>query len=513
MRQTSTRQLVRVPAHINDPAFVAAVLDAFRAVHGGRTDAPQGGEVAMRFERSALMEKFRGMVARGEPIVGGGAGTGLSAKCEEAGGIDLIVIYNSGRYRMAGRGSLAGLMAYGDANADRDGDGGRGAARGEAHAGARRRERHRSVPPDGCVPRRGEARSASPGVQNFPTVGIIDGTFRANLEETGMSYGLEVDMIAKAHAKDMLTTPYVFNEDEAAAMAKAGADIIVCHMGLTTGGAIGAETALKLADCPALVDAWSEAALKVRRDVIVLVHGGPVAEPADAEFVLKNTKNCHGFYGASSMERLPVEVALTEQTRKFKADRPALSRQDGAPSPHGEEDMSGVLIGQLILWLIIAIIVIAIVVYLVNWLYHRSSKEVSFVRTGLFGERVVINGGAFVLPFIHDYTPVNMNVLQMEIVREKADALITKDRMRVDIEAEFYVRVTPDQGSGLDRRRDAWPPHHGAGAPARAALRQIRLGAALDRLRNDHGGNARAARRLRHAREAGRRRRAGAERP
>jgi len=156
------------------------------------------------------------------------------------------------------------------------------------------------------------------GVQNFPTVGIIDGTFRANLEETGMSYGLEVDMIAKAHAKDLLTTPYVFNEGEAAAMAKAGADIIVCHMGLTTGGSIGAETALKLEDSPALVDKWSEAALKVRRDVIVLVHGGPVAEPADAEYVLKNTKNCHGFYGASSMERLPVEIALTEQTRKFK---------------------------------------------------------------------------------------------------------------------------------------------------------------------------------------------------
>ena len=155
-------------------------------------------------------------------------------------------------------------------------------------------------------------------MQNFPTVGLIDGMFRANLEETGMSYGLEVDMIAKAHAKDMLTTPYVFNADEAAAMAKAGADIIVCHMGLTTGGAIGAETALKLADCPALVDAWAEAALRVRHDVIVLVHGGPVAEPADAEFILKNTKNCHGFYGASSMERLPVEVALTEQTRKFK---------------------------------------------------------------------------------------------------------------------------------------------------------------------------------------------------
>jgi predicted TIM-barrel enzyme len=157
------------------------------------------------------------------------------------------------------------------------------------------------------------------GVQNFPTVGLIDGTFRANLEETGMSYGLEVDMIAKARAKGMLTTPYVFSEDDAAAMAKAGADIIVCHLGLTTGGSIGAETAPKLADCPVLVDAWAEAALKVNRDAIVLVHGGPVAMPEDAEFVLKNTSACHGFYGASSMERLPAEVALTEQTRAFKA--------------------------------------------------------------------------------------------------------------------------------------------------------------------------------------------------
>jgi predicted TIM-barrel enzyme len=156
------------------------------------------------------------------------------------------------------------------------------------------------------------------GVQNFPTVGLIDGIFRANLEETGMSYGLEVDMIAKAHAKDMLTTPYVFNEDEAAAMAAAGADIIVCHLGLTTGGSIGAGTALKLEDCPALVESWAGAALKVRPDVLVLAHGGPVAMPADAEFILKNTRNCHGFYGASSMERLPTEVALTEQTRLFK---------------------------------------------------------------------------------------------------------------------------------------------------------------------------------------------------
>jgi predicted TIM-barrel enzyme len=271
----------------------------------------------MRHERSALMEKFRGMVARGEPIVGGGAGTGLSAKCEEAGGIDLIVIYNSGRYRMAGRGSLAGLLAYGDANAivmEMATEVLPVVKRTPVLAGVNGTDPFRQMD---VFLDQVKAIGFS-GVQNFPTVGIIDGTFRANLEETGMSYGLEVDMIAKAHAKDMLTTPYVFNEDEAAAMAKAGADIIVCHMGLTTGGAIGAETALKLADCPALVDSWSEAALKVRRDVLVLVHGGPVAEPADAEFVLKNTKNCHGFYGASSMERLPVEVALTEQTRKFK---------------------------------------------------------------------------------------------------------------------------------------------------------------------------------------------------
>jgi len=271
----------------------------------------------MRFERSALMDKFRTMVARGEPIVGGGAGTGLSAKCEEAGGIDLIVIYNSGRYRMAGRGSLAGLLAYGDANA----------IVMEMAAEVLPAVRHTPVLAgvNGTDPFRrmdvflDDVKAIGfSGVQNFPTVGIIDGTFRANLEETGMSYGLEVDMIAKAHAKDMLTTPYVFNADEAAAMAKAGADIIVCHMGLTTGGAIGANTALKLKDCPALVDAWAEAALRVRYDVIVLVHGGPVAEPADAEYVLKNTRNCHGFYGASSMERLPVEVALTEQPRKFK---------------------------------------------------------------------------------------------------------------------------------------------------------------------------------------------------
>jgi predicted TIM-barrel enzyme len=271
-----------------------------------------------RFERAHLLEKFRGMIARKEMIIGGGAGTGLSAKCEEAGGIDLIVIYNSGRYRMAGRGSLAGILAYGNANE----------IVMEMAAEV--------LPVTKQTPVLAGVNGTDPfchfdkflddlkavgfsGIQNFPTVGLIDGTFRANLEETGMSYGLEVDLIKLANSKDMLTTPYVFNADEATAMAKAGADIIVCHLGLTTGGAIGAHTALKLADCPALVDAWSEAARKVRSDIIVLVHGGPVSEPEDAAFVLRETKNCHGFYGASSMERLPTERALIEQTRRFKA--------------------------------------------------------------------------------------------------------------------------------------------------------------------------------------------------
>ena len=268
--------------------------------------------------RSTILEKFRAMIERGEPIVGGGAGTGLSAKCEEAGGIDLIVIYNSGRYRMAGRGSLAGLMPYGDANA----------IVVEMAAEVLPVVKKTPVLAGVCAtdPFRlmdvfldDLKRIGFSGVQNFPTVGLIDGTFRANLEETGMSYGLEVDMIEKARARDLLTTPYVFSADEATAMAEAGADIIVCHMGLTTGGAIGAETALQLADCPALVDAWAEAALKVKRDAIILVHGGPVAMPEDAEFIMQHTTTCHGFYGASSMERLPTEVALTEQTRAFKA--------------------------------------------------------------------------------------------------------------------------------------------------------------------------------------------------
>jgi len=268
------------------------------------------------FERAELLDRFNAKKSKGQPIIGGGAGTGLSAKCEEAGGIDLIVIYNSGRYRMAGRGSLAGLLAYGDANqivVEMAAEVLPAVTHTPVLAGVNGTDPFRLM--DKFLDQL-KAIGFS-GVQNFPTVGLIDGTFRANLEETGMSYGLEIDMIAKAHKKDMLTTPYVFNEDEATAMASAGADIIVCHLGLTTGGSIGAETALTLEDCPALVDRWAEAALKVNKDAIILAHGGPVAMPEDAQFVLRNTENCHGFYGASSMERLPTEVALTEQTRKF----------------------------------------------------------------------------------------------------------------------------------------------------------------------------------------------------
>ena len=267
--------------------------------------------------RAELLIKFHAMAGRREPIVGGGAGTGLSAKCEEAGGIDLIVIYNSGRYRMAGRGSLAGLLAYGNAN--------------EIVV----EMAHEVLPVVRHTPVLAGVNGTDPfmipdhflrelialgfaGVQNFPTVGLIDGTFRANLEETGMGYGLEVDMIAAAHELDLLTTPYVFSADDARAMTRAGADIIVCHMDLTTGGAIGAETAKTLDDCVALIDEWSAAAAKVRENVLVLCHGGPIASPQDAAYVLQRTRRCHGFYGASSMERLPVEQALTGQTRAFK---------------------------------------------------------------------------------------------------------------------------------------------------------------------------------------------------
>ena len=269
------------------------------------------------YSRSELMKKYRAMRDAGEPIIGGGAGTGLSAKCEEAGGIDLIVIYNSGRYRMAGRGSLAGLMPYGDANGvvmEMAGEVLPVVNHTPVLAGVCASDPFRLM--DKFLDQVKEAGFS--GVQNFPTVGLIDGNFRANLEETGMSYQLEVDMIEMAAKKDMLTTPYVFSEADAAAMAKAGADIIVVHLGLTTGGSIGAETGYTLEQAPAVTDAWAKAALDVNPDVIVLVHGGPVAMPEDADFVLKNTKHCHGFYGASSMERLPTEIALKEQTEKFK---------------------------------------------------------------------------------------------------------------------------------------------------------------------------------------------------
>jgi len=269
-------------------------------------------------KRSDCLTRFREMIARREPIVGGGAGTGLSAKWEEAGGIDLIVIYNSGRYRMAGRGSLAGLLAYGNAN-EIVVDMAREVLPVVKHtpvlAGVNATDPF--YMPEVFLPEL--KRLGFAGVQNFPTVGLIDGVFRQNLEETGMGYQHEVEMISIARELDLLTTPYVFDEQNAIEMTKAGADIIVCHMGLTVGGSIGAETARTLDDCVKLIDSWADAARSVRKDVIVLCHGGPIATPADSAYVLQNTKEIHGFYGASSMERLPTEQALKTQTEAFKA--------------------------------------------------------------------------------------------------------------------------------------------------------------------------------------------------
>jgi predicted TIM-barrel enzyme len=271
-----------------------------------------------RIARQDILKRFRQMVADRQPIIGGGAGTGLSAKCEEAGGIDLIVIYNSGRYRMAGRGSLAGLLAYGNAN--------RIVVEMAAEVLPVIRDTPVLAGVNGTDPfmlrepfLRELAALGFSGVQNFPTVGLIDGVFRANLEETGMGFGHEIDMVRSAHALDLLTTPYVFDEDQAREMTRAGADLVVCHLGLTTGGAIGAETSLNLADCVPRINALSEAARSVRSDVLVLCHGGPIASPDDAAWILARCPDCHGFYGASSMERLPTEVALTDTTRRFKA--------------------------------------------------------------------------------------------------------------------------------------------------------------------------------------------------
>src|SRR5713101_8140281 len=270
------------------------------------------------FTREQCLQRLRAQIAADKPIIGGGAGTGISAKCAEAGGIDLIIIYNSGRFRMAGRGSLSGMMPFGDANQIV-------------------MEMAREVLPVvrqtpvlagvcGTDPFRimklflRDVRHAGfSGVQNFPTVGLFDGTIRVGLEETGMGYGLEVDMIRLAHERDFLTAPYVFDDDEATAMAQAGADVLVPHMGLTTGGAIGAESAKTLDESVQLVQGMHDAAKRVNPEILVLCHGGPIAEPDDAAYVLANTEGVVGFFGASSMERLPTEIAMTENMRRFKA--------------------------------------------------------------------------------------------------------------------------------------------------------------------------------------------------
>jgi predicted TIM-barrel enzyme len=267
--------------------------------------------------RKDILSKFRQMIERGQPIVGGGAGTGLSAKAEEAGGIDLIIIYNSGRYRMAGRGSAAGLLAYGNANEIVK------EMAVEVLPVVRKTPVLAGVngtDPFVLMPRfLGELKNMGfSGVQNFPTIGLFDGTMRQSFEETGMSYALEVDMIAAAHELDLLTTPYVFTPDEARAMTEAGADIIVAHMGVTTGGSIGATSAKSLGDCVREIDAIAAAARAVRDSVIVLCHGGPISMPGDAGYILDRCDGCHGFYGASSMERLPAEVAIRDQTAAFK---------------------------------------------------------------------------------------------------------------------------------------------------------------------------------------------------
>jgi predicted TIM-barrel enzyme len=268
--------------------------------------------------RQDVLDRLRGAVAAGQPIVGAGAGTGLSAKCAEAGGVDLIIIYNSGRYRMAGRGSLAGLLPYGDANqivvemasevlpVVRD---------TPVLAGVCGTDPFRVMP---LFLDQLKAMGFA-GVQNFPTVGLYDGTFRQNLEETGMGYDLEVQMVRQARERDLVTAPYVFDEGQARAMAEAGADVLVPHVGLTTKGSIGAGTALTLDEAAERVQAMRDAAVAVRPDVLVLCHGGPIAEPDDAAYVLSRTKGVVGFFGASSVERLPTERAITEQVRAFKS--------------------------------------------------------------------------------------------------------------------------------------------------------------------------------------------------
>jgi predicted TIM-barrel enzyme len=270
--------------------------------------------------RKDIVEKLASLAREKVPIIGAGAGTGLSAKCEETGGVDLIVIYNSGRYRMAGRGSAAGLLAFGNANEivkDMAREVLPVVRRTPVLAGVN------GTDPFILMPQfLAELKAMGfVGVQNFPTIGLFDGVMRASFEETGFGFGLEVEMIAKAHELDLLTTPYVFDPSEAEAMTRAGADVIVAHMGVTVGGTIGATSARTLEQCVGDVDRIAEAATRIRPDILVLCHGGPIATPEDAEFMLRKCRICHGFYGASSMERLPVETALTEHVRRFKALR------------------------------------------------------------------------------------------------------------------------------------------------------------------------------------------------
>jgi predicted TIM-barrel enzyme len=267
-------------------------------------------------QRADVLKKLRAKVAQGNPVIGGGAGTGISAKMSEDGGVDLLVIYNSGRFRMGGRGSLSGMMPYGDANAivmDMAREVIPVVKQTPVLAGVCGTDPFRLMP----LFLKEIIAAGFAGVQNFPTVGLIDGTFRQGLEETNMGYGLEVDLIRHAHELDLLTTPYVFNPDDAVAMTRAGADILIPHMGLTTKGSIGATTALSLDESCKRIQAMRDAAVKIRKDVFVLCHGGPIAEPADAQYVLDHTEGIVGFYGASSMERLPVEPAIRGRVEEF----------------------------------------------------------------------------------------------------------------------------------------------------------------------------------------------------
>jgi predicted TIM-barrel enzyme len=282
--------------------------------------------------RQGILKRFREKIARGEPIIGGGAGTGLSAKSEEAGGIDLLIIYNSGRYRMAGRGSSSGLLAYGNANQ------------------IVKEMAFEVLPVVKRTPVLAGVNGTDPfmipriflkelqelgfaGIQNFPTVGLFTGEMRQSFEETGMSYQLEVDVVRLAREMDLLTTPYVFNPEEARRMAEAGADLIVAHMGVTTGGSIGAKSSKTLDSCVGLIDEIADAAKSVRDDVLVICHGGPISEPPDAAYILQHCRGCDGFYGASSVERLPAERAITEQIRNFASIRlPARSRNGSKKS-------------------------------------------------------------------------------------------------------------------------------------------------------------------------------------